>query len=200
MPEQTDPAKITLTEVRLSFPHLWKPHAMEAGQEEKYSATAIFDNTKHAALLDRIDALIDRLALDEFKKKINFKRCLRDGNDKSDLDGYGDGTSFLTASNKARPGVVDRRLNPLAESDNVLYAGCYVNMVVRLWVQNNQWGKRVNAQLMAVQFVKDGDSFGAGPIDPTKEFESIDDETSSTGVSSRPRSGTGKPSTNLDEY
>jgi len=206
MSNEKDPGIITLPNVRLSFPHLFTPHAMEEGQEQKFSATFLFDNNEHAALLDKIDAQIDRLALDEFKKKINFKRCLRDGNEKSELEGYGDGKSFLTASNKARPGVVDRRLNPIVESDGIIYAGCYVNATIRLWVQNNQWGKRVNAQLRAVQFVKDGESFGAGPVDATKEFEAIDTEDGGGTMappasSGRSRSGGGsKPPTNLDDY
>lgn len=205
MPTDKDPAIITLPNVRLSFPHLFTPHAMEESQEPKFSATFLFDNVEHAALLDRIDAAIDRLALDEFKKKITFKRCLRDGNEKSELEGYGDGKSFITASNKARPGVVDRRLNPIAESDGIIYAGCYVNATIRLWVQNNQWGKRVNAQLRAVQFLKDGDSFGAGPVDPTQEFEAIDEQVGEEGrarqTGGRSRSGSGSSkSSNLDDY
>lgn len=204
---EKDPSIIALPNVRLSFPNLFTPSSMVGAdgkpQEPKFSATFIFDNNEHAALLDKIDALIDRLALDEFKKKVGFKRCLRDGNDKSELEGYGDGKSFITASNKARPGVVDRRLNPIVEADNIIYAGCYVNATIRLWVQNNQFGKRVNAQLRAVQFLRDGDSFGAGPVDATQEFEAIDDQVGDEGRSrqqGRSRSGTGKPSTNLDEF
>lgn len=205
MPTDTkDPGIITLPNVRLSFPHLWTPHAMEEGQEPKFSATFLFDNTEHSVLLDKIDALIDRLALDEFKKKVGFKRCLRDGNEKSELEGYGDGTTFLTAANKARPGVVDRRLNPIAEADGIIYAGCYVNATVRLWVQNNNWGKRVNAQLRAVQFVKDGASFGAGPVDATQEFSALEDSDDKTGAptsgNARSRSGGTKVSKNLEDY
>ncbi len=218
MPEQPqkDIAIITLPNVRLSFPHLFVAHAMKAvdgtEQEPRFSATFLFDNTEHGALLDRIDAMIDRIALDEFKKKVGFKRCLRDGNEKSELEGYGDGKSFITAANKARPGVVDRRLNPITEADGIIYAGCYVNATIRLWVQNNNWGKRVNAQLRAVQFVKDGESFGAGPVDPTQEFEAIDDQVGEEGRArqqgpGRSRSGTvapqgrsAKPSSNIDDY
>lgn len=188
---EKDPSIITLPNVRLSFPHLWKPHAMEEGQEPKFSATFLLDNGEHGPLLDQIDALIDRLALDEFKKKVGFKRCLRDGNEKSELEGYGDGTSFITASNKARPGVVNRVLTPIAEEDNIVYAGCYVNATIRLWVQNNNWGKRVNAQLRAVQFVKDGASFGAGPVDATQEFKALDDAPPKGDVPSNGRSRSG---------
>lgn len=206
---EKDPGIITLPNVRLSFPHLFTAHAMEESQEPKFGATFIFNNDEHGALLDRIDAIIDRLALDEFKKKISFKRCLRDGNEKSELEGYGDGTTFLTASNKARPGVVDRRLNPITEADGIIYAGCFVNATIRLWVQNNQWGKRVNAQLRAVQFVKDGPSFGAGPVDAAQEFKALEDADEAggpVGGNTRSRSGGsgrsgGKPApANLDDF
>lgn len=189
-----------LSPVRLSFPHLFNAHAMKdaAGkeQEPKFSATFLFDNNNadHSAIMDQLDRLADRLCLDEFKKPRGpwLKYCLRDGNEKSDLEGYGDGTSFLTASNKARPGVVGRTLSPIVEADNVIYAGCYVIATVRLWVQNNGWGKRINAQLRAVQFVKDGDSFGAGPVDATQEFDAIDSDDASgapTGGNTRSRGG-----------
>jgi len=56
------------------------------------------------------------------------------------------------------------------EENGKPYAGCYVNMSIRLWAQDNQFGKRVNAQLRAVQFVKDGEAFGDKPVDPQKEL------------------------------
>ncbi len=122
MPDQApDPQIVTLKNVRLSFPHLFTAHAMQAGQEAKFSANFIFDNQKHAKLLDDIEALAERLALDTFKKKIRLTGALiRDGNEFADKDGYGDGTSFLAASRKSRPAVVDRQCNPLAEEDGVI--------------------------------------------------------------------------------
>lgn len=214
MPDEKDPGIISLPNVRLSFPHLFVAHAMKDGngneQEPKFSATFIMDVNEHGQLLDRIDAIIDRIALDEFKKKIGFKRCLRDGNEKSELDGYGDGKWFITASYKARPPVVDRMRNPITEADGIIYAGCYVNATIRLWVQNNGWGKRVNAQLRAVQFVKDGDSFGAGKVDPNEEFTELGEDAGGApvGTHTRSRSGAGAPSgrsgrgvtTDLDDY
>lgn len=136
-----DPAIVKLPHVRLSYPHLFKAHAMEEGQEEKFSCNLILDNTEHGPLLDQIDALIERLALDEFKKKVPLKhKCLHDGNEKIDKEGYGDGTSFISASRKTRPAVVDRDLSPLTEADGKIYPGCYVDATIRLWVQNNKWG------------------------------------------------------------
>ncbi len=193
-----DPAIVKLENVRLSFPHLFQPHAMEADQEKKYMATFILDNDKHGKLLDQIEALIERLALDHFKKKVHFKGCLRDGNEKPGMDGYGDGVMFISASRKTRPAVVDRQVNPLTEEDGIIYAGCYVNATIRFWVQDNKFGKRVNAELRAVQFVKDGESFGAGPVDAESEFSAIDETAGPTGAVTRPRSR--RPSTNVDEF
>jgi hypothetical protein len=60
--------------------------------------------------------------------------------------------------------VINRDKSPIAEGDNVVYAGCYVNGIVSLWAQNNQYGKRINAQLDGVQFVRDGEPFGDGAV------------------------------------
>lgn len=194
-----DIAIIKLPAVRLSFPHLFKPHAMEEGQEPKYSASFILDNDKHGALLDKIESTINRLALDFWKKKTPFKSCLRDGNEKADKEGYGDGVSFISASRKTRPAVVDRQVNPLTEEDGVIYAGCFVNATVRLWVMDNKFGKRVNAELRAVQFLKDGESFGAGPVVAENEFDAIPDgDEPSSRSSGRSRSSGGKPS--VDDF
>jgi len=195
----TDPAIIKLPNVRLSFPHLFKPHAMEEGQEPKFSATFLLDTEEHGKLLDHIDAMIDRLALDEFKKKISFKRCLRGGNEKLELEGYGDGKFFIPASRKTRPAVVDHDLNPITEEDGKVYAGCYVNATIRLWVQNNKWGKRVNAELRAVQFLKDGESFGAGKVNVEDEFDAISGDGDEASTTSR-RSNRGKAPTSTDDY
>lgn len=43
------------------------------------------------------------------------------------------------------------------------YAGCYVNAKVRFWAQDSEeYGKRINASIEAVQFAKDGEAFGGG--------------------------------------
>lgn len=184
--QETDIAIIKLEGVRLSFPHLFEAHSMEEGQEKKFGATFILDNDTHGKLLDKIESTIDRLALDHWKKKMHFKTCLRDGNEKAQMDGYGDGVMFISASRKTRPAVVDRAVSPIVEEDGIIYAGCFVNATIRLWVQDNKWGKRVNAELRAVQFVKDGESFGAGQVNAEDEFDAVADKVDNGG--GRPRS------------
>lgn len=209
MPEIKDPNIIALPRVRLSFPCLFTPKALEEGKEPQFSATFLLDNERHADILDQIDTTIERVALDFFKKKVPLKKkCIHDGNEKSELEGYGDSTSFLVSSNKSRPAVVDRRKVPVVESDGLIYAGCYVNATVRIFAWEHKTGGRgVSAQLRAVQFVEDGESFGAGPVDADKEFDDLDTDGNGApmGGNTRSRSSTGNgrsgaAKVNLDDF
>ena len=174
---------IPLNHVRLSYPQLFKaksfsaPRPGETPSEPKFSASAILDKVKHAALIEAIRAGMKAVAEEKWgvgKVPKTVKYCLRDGSEKEDTDGYGEDIMFVSASNAKRPAVVDKDYSPLTEESGKPYAGCYVHMSIRLWAQDNQFGKRINAQLRAVQFVEDGDAFGDPPVDPQKEFKQFE--------------------------
>lgn len=176
--------KIKLLNVRLSFPHLFEKHSMEPNapeEKKKFSAAFILDKTVHAATIKEIQSGIAAVAKEKWPKGVpsTMQPCLRDGSTKPDLDGYGDGTMFLNASNTKVVAVVDNNRAPLTRTDNKPYAGCYVNAVIQLWAQDNTYGKRVNAQLQAVQFVRNGEPFGDKGVDVDEEFEVLPDEADS---------------------
>ena len=178
MPEaQTaDIARVKLNGVRLSYPHLHVPKAQEVGKEPKYSATFLLDKTQHKADIAKIEKLIERLVLDKFKKKVPLKhKCLHDGNEKAELDGYGDEVMFIPTTADRPPAVIDGQRAPITQQTSAqCYAGCYVNVLIRLYAWEHPTGGRgVSAGLMAVQFAKDGESFGAAPVDVEKEFDLI---------------------------
>jgi len=149
------------------------------GGTPKFSAAFLLNKKTDAAQIKVLqDAINEHLKLKNKGGKLpNNKVCLRDGSDK-DFDGYGDAVMYVSASNARRPLVVDLQGNPLVANDGKPYAGCYVNANIDVWWQDNKYGKRVNASLRSVQFVKDGESFGAGPLDATKEFDDVDAEDS----------------------
>jgi hypothetical protein len=96
------------------------------------------------------------------------KLALHDGDDKPKYEGF-PGNRYLSPSSDAKPTVMHGRTRePIGKTDGTVYSGCVVNAKVELWVQDNQWGQRVNATLLGVQYVKDGDAFGAGatPANP----------------------------------
>ena len=54
----------------------------------------------------------------------------------------------------------------------------YVNGSIELWCQDNAYGKRINATLRGVQFLKDGEAFAGGGSASADEFDDlgVDDE------------------------
>lgn len=103
------------------------------------------------------------------------RNALHDGDDKAaKYDGFA-GTRYISPSNDTRPTVVDRDRSPLTKDDGRIYSGCYVNAKVELWTQDNNYGQRLNTTLLGIQFVKDGDAFGAGspPANPD-DFPDLD--------------------------
>lgn len=165
-------AKIHLNNVRLSFPSLFKRSVFD-GKEGKFEATFLIDKND-VKLKKQLDtAIAEALKASKVAKVSSDKRCLKDG-DESEYDGC-EGVWTLKASNNKRPTVIGKDKSPLAEEDEVLYAGCYVNAIVDFWIQNNSYGKRVNCNLLGVQYLKDGEPFGQGPVDVADDFEAIDD-------------------------
>ncbi len=164
-------SKINLKNVRLSFPSIFNRSTFD-GKEGKFEATFLIDKSD-VKLKKELDLAIQNV-LQEAKIKVAAdKICLKDG-DESEYDGY-EGNWSLKASNSKRPIVIDRDKSPLTIDDNKPYAGCYVNAIIEFWVQNNQFGKRVNANLYGIQFYKDGEQFGQGVVDVTDQFEDLED-------------------------
>ena len=65
----------------------------------------------------------------------------------------------------------------MVEEDGKLFAGCYVNAAISIWIMDNKWGKRVNANLVAIQYVKDGEAFGSGAVKADAIFDDISAES-----------------------
>lgn len=186
-------AIVRLRGVRLSFPSIFKARAFRDDQDPKFSATFIMpkkgDPEKN---LDYCQQALKEVIKMAFKGRHpgNDKVFLRDGATKATgeeddagnpvyVDGYGPDIMFVSSSNSKKIPVVDRDLTPLGEEDGKPYAGCYVNATIRIWAQDNKWGKRVNAQLRAVQFLKDGEAFGDSGANPEQEFEQVTGEETS---------------------
>lgn len=174
---KTQDKKITLKNVRLSFPSLFRK-AVFQGEETKYEATFLLDKVEHAALIAEIEQDIANHVSTTLKVKhlADDKKCLRDG-DLAEYAGYA-GCMSLKAASKARPLVIDRKKAPITEDDEIIYSGCYVNAIISLWVQNNDFGKRVNATLLAVQFVKDGEPLSGGASASVDDFDDLGDDDS----------------------
>lgn len=191
--------EVRLERVRLSYPALFRPKAFEGqggrgkgrdrddDSELKYGASFIIDpETPHGKkALDQCEDAIDEAKFIEWGNKQpslkDDKLALRDDKGEDTDNPECEGMWYVSASNKRRPKVLDRDgRTPLTDEDGVIYGGCYVNAIVRFWAQDNKWGKRVNASLEGVQFVKDGEAFGAPPLSDDA-FDPVEDEGDSRG-------------------
>lgn len=155
-----------LKNVRVSFPHLFSRPVIN-GEEGKAGATLLLDEVEHADTIKELKDDITALAKTQFKKDLpDEKKALRLGEEKRDeYTGY----YALSANSKKFPRVYcHRRMDESGRKPYVvqneddgcaIYAGCRVNAKVTLWAQNNQYGKRVNAELVAIQFAGDDEAF-----------------------------------------
>lgn len=171
--------KIKLTNVRLAFPTLWEAKTVNGEGKPAFSASLLIDPADPQ--VKTINAAIDETAKEKWGAKAAAiltaarkadKVCLHDGDLKATYDGFL-GNLYISARNPMRPTVVDADKTPLVEADGKPYAGCYVHAVLELWAQDNQFGKRVNATLMGVQFYRDGDSFTGGGVASDDDFDDV---------------------------
>jgi hypothetical protein len=171
--------QITVTNARLSYANIFRAKAMEGSVgEPKYSCVFLLDKKTNAKDIKTIQDAIAKQVKEGLKGKHPGadKVCLKDGSNKADVDGYGDGVMYVSAGNVKRPVIVDQKRNPLAEEDGKPYSGCIVNGVFNLWVQDNKYGKRINASLTHVQFVKDGPVFGEAVKPAEAVFKDISED------------------------
>jgi len=181
--------EVLLRNVRISFANLDRPYKDPKNKDPnavgKYGCRGlIYDDDPDAddnirAMEDAIDDVIYNKWGNNPPKIKKDKLCLRDGNDE-DIDGY-QGAMYVAASSDDQPELITKFKDDDGHWEKArvgqIYSGCYGNMLVQVWAQDNEYGKRVNARLKAVQFVKKGDAFGnSGPVDVDEAFSSIEAE------------------------
>jgi hypothetical protein len=192
--------KIELKNVRLSFLRLDRPEAFAQGQAEKYQATALLDpsNAENAAAIKVIRAAAQKLCMEAYGEvpdaikaapleRLPFGEADKHPKKKA-YDGYA-GMFYVAASNTIMPGIANRKAQKVLPGEEQFpYSGCYGNVKVSLWAllgpKKNQFGPRVGANLIAVQFVKDGEAFGQGPINAEEEFEALEDSSPAVATAS----------------
>ena len=180
--------EILLENVRLAFAqHIFEKGSINGGKMQ-FSCKGIFEDGSKAHKV--LKAAQEEVAKEKWGAKAPsmlkiFEKTtdgvIQDGDLKPNWDGF-EGNLYVNASGDKRPTIIDRDQSPLAQSDGKPYGGCVVNMMLDIWAQDNGHGKKVNASLTGIQFVKDGDAFAAGapPADaskfPTLAVEDDDDD------------------------
>ena len=180
--------QLRLDNMRLSYNDLWQPATGkdDEGKPTKPAYTAQLLTPKGSEQYQRITQTMLAVAKNEWgdngpavlKQLIEQQRvCFRSGDlkttdDGAVRDGYA-GNYYLSARAYVKPTIINADRSPLSEADGKPYSGCYVNVVVRIWPQKGKFGKRINAQLMGVQFARDGEAFGGGRPADVADFDNL---------------------------
>ncbi len=189
---------IYISGARASFPWIASPQEQINDKGEKtysYSCDLIIapDDTGYRDFM----AAYSALAADKWKENAQNAmnqihtdkrtRCYGNGSEKVSQKtftvhpGYA-GNVYLTSRNSRQPqifGADGKVIDPnntmqLRAEAAKIYGGCYVNAVVKPWIQQNTKGIGIRCELMGIQFVKDGDPFGAGAAaDLTSMFGAV---------------------------
>ena len=172
-------SKLKLSNVRLSFPSLFTKSVFD-GKEGKFEGTFLIHKEEQAKLISKIEAAQLAFLVEKFGSESKIPKslkytCFMDG-DTKDYAGY-ENQMALKAGNNTRPTVIGRDKAPVTEDDNIIYAGCYVNAIVDFWFSDHpKGGKQLLANLLGVQFSKDGESFGAGGgQDCSSDFDELEE-------------------------
>ena len=178
---------ILLKNVRISYASVWV-RSKYNGVEGKYEATFLIPKSD-TETKDKISAIIERVKVDRKLKVARDKICVKDGDD-SGVPEY-EGHWTIKASNNIQPMLMDTDKTILADGkkkftpeeeealepkrENKIYSGCRVNVYIEFWGQDNIYGKRINANLLAVQHFEDDTPFGTrgGSVDPSQYFEIV---------------------------
>lgn len=167
--------KVTTGKVRLSYAHLFEPHAIE-GNEPKYSVSVIIPKSDKETLQAIKEAVAE--AKEQGKGKwngkipANIKTPLRDGDVEREGDEAYAGCYFLNANSKNKPGVVDINVQPVLDATEV-YSGCYGRLTLNFYAYNANGNKGIAAGLGNVQKLEDGEPLG-GFTRAEDDFEAIE--------------------------
>lgn len=176
---------------RCSFPQVFTPKAVVAGQEPKYSISMLFPKVvtkEYCAMfgisveewtrqMNALKAAVIAAADQKWGPKGNPKRPGKllspwhDGSEKQ-YDGYDATVFYASASSKIKPGLVDAKMNPIIEAGE-FKGGDYARATITVYAYDNI-NKGVAFGLRNIQKLRDGEAFGSGAAKPEDDFGAID--------------------------
>lgn len=161
---------LRIDNVILSYPHVLEPQEDDKGGKS-FSTQGIANKETHKEIIDLCREQMKQI-ISASKKKIGAdKMFMKDGDKYFEDKEECAGAYVFTAREKKRPVLRNADGSKLDPKDDesliqeLFYGGAVASLLINPWVQDNSYGKRLNANLRTVKFVKDGTPFGEGRID-----------------------------------
>jgi len=162
-------------EFTVSYPQVWEPRAVEAGQEEKYSIAMLFDKDTDLSHMEEMamNAAINKFGEDKARKLIEagmLRSPFRKGWLEKPDDPHAGDKIFCNARSKDQPEVVMVSGSEVVPVMNKLdfYAGCTALAVVTFFGYDVAGNKGVAMGFDSVCKIAEGERIG-GTRRPAKE-------------------------------
>lgn len=160
---------LTTGKVRLSYCHIWQPHALNGG-EPKYSVTLLIPKTD-VNTINAIYAELERVKQEGINSTWKgtlppvVRMPLYDGDGvRPSGEPFGPecrGCMVITASSKSQPQVVDLNVQPILNQAEV-YSGCYGRVNIGFFSYDQAGNRGLGCALNCIQKVEDGEPLAGG--------------------------------------
>ncbi len=189
--QQAKQQKILLSNVRLSYCYVHQKGVFEGKESDKYECTMLLskDDEEMSESIRKkcVKALVDKYGSKDKIPAPLKKMVTKDKWGDSDKCFFRDGDSTeseahhghwaVKGANKQKPTLLDKAKNPTDEDSGLIYSGSFADVMLSIWIQDNQWGKRINANLNGVRHRNHGDPLsGGGGKASADDFADLDDD------------------------
>lgn len=173
--------RVVTPEATLSFPHLFEPSAIDENSEPKYSASFLFDADTDISALKKVandagkakwgDKYIEMAKTGQIRSPFRT-----DGESK----GYPEGTVFVGARSKKKPGIVLPWNDPTTgkpaqlTDEELVYPGCKVRASLTAFAYDRAGNKGVSFALNNVQWLADGERLDSS-VAATDDFDAVEE-------------------------
>lgn len=176
--------KVVTGIVRFSYVYVFEPKNNDG--KEEYSVSLLIDKDDKETL-DKINKAVEAAYKDGQSKLKGsaksvpalaaLKTPLRDGDaERPGEDAYKH-KYFINAKSKTKPGLLDKRKNPIIDSTE-FYSGCYGRASVNFYAYNTSGNRGIACGLNNLMKTEDGEPLGgrARAEDDFADFFDVDDD------------------------
>lgn len=157
--------QVILSDVRLSYAHIFEPKAIGLSTDVKYSTAILIDkeDTQTLAVIEKaIEEAMEKGRTSKWGGKLpkNLKTPLRDGDEEREDEVY-EGHMFFNASSFTKPGVLNERKQPATEDE--VYSGCYAFASLNFYPFDVNGNRGIAVGLNNIMKQRDGERLSGGP-------------------------------------
>jgi hypothetical protein len=179
---------ILIKYVIFSYPHVFTTYAGKNADgtpgTPKFSVTGLGQKATHVSAKNLCKEVGEALLAENNVKRLADDRKFYRNGDAAAKDGYDGMFTFSASESAERPPFVRGPDGSPWDKTKAqrIYGGCVGNMLVRPWFQADKGnGIRINAGLVGVQFVRDGEPFGNARISEDEIADTFENEGDDEG-------------------